>query len=110
MIQMKARRIVMSTHVREERLDRMTYIAMNVGFGEVIMEHRMETKRECITDTGVILVKGLEDDFLITAFVGTIDKVSAIYHANGYERIPSPVYNKVIKNAYHVKMQNIVKY
>ena len=107
---MKTRRIVMSAHVKEERLDRMTYIAMNVGFGEVIMEHRMETKRECITDTGVILVKGLEDDFLITAFVGTIDKVSAIYHANGYERIPSSVYNKVVKNAYHVKMQNIVKY
>lgn len=107
---MKAKRIVMSAHVREERLDRLTYIAMNVGFGEVIIENRLETKRECITDTGVILVKGLEDDFLITAFIGTIDKVSAIYHANGYERIPTSVYNKVIKNACHVKLQNCAKY
>ena len=107
---MKAKKIVMSTHVREDRLDRMTYIAINVGFGEVVMEHRMETKKECITNTGVILVKNLEDDFLITAFVGTIDKVTAIYHANGYDRIPTNIYNKVTKNAYHVKMQNIVKY
>lgn len=107
---MKTNRIVMSAHVREDRLDRMTYIAMNVGFGEVVMEHRMESKRECITDTGVILVKGLEDDFLITAFVGTIDKVSAIYHANGFDRVPTKIYNKVQKNVYHVKMQNIVKY
>ena len=107
---MKAKRIVMSAHVREDRLDRMTYIAMNVGFGEVVMEHRLETKRECITNTGVILVKALEEDFLITAFVGTIDKVNAIYHANGFERVPTNIYNKVQKNAYHVKMQNIVKY
>ena len=107
---MKANKIKMSNHARDERLDRLTYIALNVGFGEVVLEHRTETKRECITDTGVILVKGLEDDFLITAFIGTIDKVSDIYHANGYERIPTSVYNKVIKNARHVKLQNCAKY
>jgi hypothetical protein len=107
---MKTTKIKMSTHVVEERLDRLTYIAMNIGFGKIIIEHCLETKRECITDTGIILVKDLKEDFLITAFVGTIDKVSAIYHANGYERIPTPIYNKVIKNTYHVKRQNVVKY
>lgn len=107
---MKCNKIQMSAHVREDRLDRMTYIAINVGFGDVIIENILETKRECLTDTGVILVKSLTDDFLITAFVGTIDKVSAMYHATGHERIPARIYNKVVKNAYHVKMQNIVKY
>ena len=107
---MKPTRIKMSQHVQDERLDRLTYIAMNIGFGEVVLEHRMETKRECVTDTGIILVKALDDEFLITAFVGTIDKVSALYHSNGYERIPTTIYNKIAKNSKHLKAQNFAKY
>lgn len=107
---MKVQKIALSSHAKNERLDRLTYIAVNIGFGETVIEHCMETKRECVTDTGIILVKDLHNEFLITAFVGTIDKISAIYHANGFERVPTHIYNKAQKNLYHVKMQNLVKY
>lgn len=107
---MKPTRIKMSRHVQEERLDRLTYIAMEVGFGEVVLEQRYPDKRECVTDTGVILVKALNDEFLITAFVATIDKVSAIYLSNGYERIPTAIYNKIAKNTRHLKAQNEARY
>ena len=31
---MKAQKVRMSTHATEDRLDRLTYIAMTIGFGD----------------------------------------------------------------------------
>ena len=37
----------MTYHAQMERTDRLVYIAMTVGFGEVVFEHRTEVHREC---------------------------------------------------------------
>ena len=55
--------MIMTNHVREDRADRLTYIALTIGFGNVVFEHRDGEYRECITDTGVLMVKN------ITAFI-----------------------------------------
>ena len=109
---MKATRVKMSIHAREERLDRLTYIAMNVGFGDTVFEApngQHPDRIDCLTDTGVLIIKG-RDGTIITAYIPTMDKVIAIYRRQGITRIPTAVYNKVRKNEYHVKMCNIAKY
>ena len=105
LIQMK-----MSEHTKTDRLDRMVYIATTVGFGNVVFEKVEEDKRECLTDTGVLLVKALEKDFLITAFIVTLDKASALYKSAGYERMPDNLYRKIQKNKIHIKKQNEVRF
>lgn len=110
---MTAKRVKMTTHVREERLDRLTYIAMNVGFGEVVLEHPHNDgsgKIDCITDTGVLIIKSARDGAIITAYIPDINKVTAIYRKMGYTRIPTAINNRVLKNVYHARMSNIVKY
>ena len=110
---MTAKRVKMTAHVIEERLDRLTYIAMNVGFGEVVLEHPHEDgsgKVDCLTDTGVLIIKSAKTGAIITAYIPDIGKVTAIYHKMGYTRIPTAMNNKIMKNVYHAKMSNIVKY
>lgn len=100
----------MSEHTKTDRLDRMVYIATTVGFGNVIFERVEQDKRECLTDTGVLLVKALESDFLITAFIVSIDKANAMYKSAGKGRMPDSLYRKINKNKIHLKKQNEVKF
>lgn len=104
--------MAMTYHARIERADRLTYIAMNVGFGEVILEtpHPKYADRiQCLTNTGVFIVKTKQGD-VITAFIPTVERVSAMYRAMGYNRVPTYVMNKAKKNVKHIVIQNTVRY
>lgn len=98
-----------SNHLKQERLDRMVYILStpSLGLGEVVLEHRMDTKRECVTNSGIILVKALETEFLITAYVATLDKVYALYRSEGHDHIPDGLAHRIVKNKPHVQLQNM---
>ena len=101
--------IKMTNHVKFERTDRMTYIAMTVGFGEVIFEHQINGHRECITNSGVLLIKSLHEEVLITAYIVSIDKAIALYRQKfGNQRMPSRLYSVITNNAHHLKKQNQV--
>ena len=101
----------MSIHAREDRTDRLTYIAMTVGFGAVVAERVTETTRECLTDTGVLIIKAREEEFMITAYIADMDKAFAVYcNAKNCGRMPTYLHQRVLKNAYHCKMQNKVRY
>lgn len=101
----------MSKHVVTDRMDRMLYIAQYVGWGNVVLEVTLPATqgRYCLTDTGVILVKRPNEDFVITAFVGNMDKVIMMYRTAGYDRMPQSMYNRVVKNKVHLVKQNKYK-
>lgn len=100
-----------SKHLMEDRLERMTYILSTpaLSIDKVVLEHRMETKRECVTDSGVILVKALETEFVITAYVATLEKVYALYRAEGYDHLPDGLVHRINKNKIHVVLQNMTE-
>lgn len=104
--------LVMSEHTKVDRLERMVYIASTIEFGNTLLEVPNDRNRiECITDTGVILVKARSEsnDILVTAFVATVEKVSAMYHSAGYDHIPEYLYRRIIKNKVHVILQNMTE-
>lgn len=91
--------IKLSKHCTEERLDRLVHISMTIGFGEIILTNiTADNKRECLTDTGVVLIMDLYDDFLITAYVIDIDRLTAMYLSHGHDRVPTKIARKVVKN------------
>lgn len=98
----------MSYHCREDRLDRLTYIATTIGWGEVVAERRTENRRECLTDTGVVMIKALDRDFLITAYIASIDRAFAIYHDvyGKNAKLPQSLYKRICKNKKYHKNQN----
>ena len=98
-------RMTLSKHAKIERENRLTYIAMTVGFGQVIRERITDTRRICLTSTGVILVKDVEEEFLITAYVGSKEQVSWIYCD---ERVPCEIWQLVKHNVAHVTQQNLI--
>ena len=102
--------MIMTNHARFERADRLTYIAMTIGFGEPVLEHKENGFRQCITNTGVLMIKDAHEDVLITAFVCDMDKAIAIYKKSGYNRIPTKMYKTIVKNRVHIEKQNNVVY
>ena len=100
-----------SSHLVHERLDRMTYILSTpaLDISKIVLEHRLETKRECVTSSGVILVKALETEFVITAYVATLDKIYALYRAEGYDHLPDSLAHRILKNKDHVRLQNMTE-
>lgn len=84
-----------SKHFREERLERATYIATTVGFGEVVAEMPSKALMMRLTNTGVILVVEPETDTLVTMYIATLEQYA--YIAN-LVKVPKEVKKKVREN------------
>ena len=100
-----------SYHISEDRLDRACYIMETVGLGEIIKEVRDVDERgrvswQCLTDTGVILIFNEQKTMMVTLYIATQPKVSAMYKGN----TPSWVMKMVKKNLRYVAEQNKVRY
>ena len=97
-------------HISEDRLDRACYIMQTIGIGEIIKEERCIDEKgrvswQCFTNTGVILILSQDKKMLITLYIATQPKVSAIYKGN----TPSWVINMVRKNRKFAEEQNKVR-
>ena len=97
-------------HVSADRTDRTLFILEKLGIGNVIKEEKRfdENGRgswECLTDTGVLLVKSLDNTIIVTLYIPNLSKVNALYKGN----TPSWVFKMVKKNQQYAKMQNKVK-
>ena len=108
MIKMIKRNI--SYHISEDRLDRACYIMQTIGLGEIIKEQRCVDEKgrvsyQCLTDTGVMLVFNERKDMVVTLYIATQPKVSAMYKGN----TPSWVIKMIKKNKQYAEMQNKVK-
>ena len=89
-------KIMMTKHVVNDRMERLMYIAQNIGWGEILVEVQSSNDtRMCLTSTGVVLIKPLYEERLVTAYVANINDI-------GCTRVPSFMFTKVKKNKGHV--------
>ena len=62
-------KFIPTTHLLEDRMDRVVFIATTIGFGEIVEEFYIEDNHgkhyECVTSTGVIIVKDLSKKWLL---------------------------------------------
>lgn len=94
-----------TVHAAVERIDRIVYIAKNIGWGEgIAVEVRREDRRtrELLTDSGVLIVKDMNEDIFVTAYVPTYEKTISLYKMAG-KRMPSYIAAKVKKNQKYSK-------
>lgn len=82
-------KFIPTTHLIEDRMDRVVFIATKVGFGEIVEEFYIEDNHgkhyECVTSTGVIIVKDLSKKVVVTMFVGRMGQIKRLY---GDKEIP----------------------
>lgn len=99
-------------HMSLDRSDRAIYILSTIGMGDhIIKEQRCVDDKgrvswQCLTNTGVLLVMDERKEIIITMYIASQPKVSAMYEG----KTPSWVFNIVRKNRKHAEMQNKVRY
>lgn len=91
-------RTKMSHHAKTDRLERLTACLENIGCGEVILETTHQNARYRLTSTGLILVYNLTEEVLITGYMATISKCTAMYHSSGYQKVPQAIKKTVVRN------------
>lgn len=101
----------LTNHMVLDRSDRAVYILLNLGLGEIIKEtHRIDEKGrsswQCLTNTGVLIVMDEKKETIITLYVASQPKVSAMYKGN----TPTWLLKVVKKNKKHAKLQNEARY
>lgn len=76
-------RMIPTRHLVEDRADRVVFIATTIGFGEVVEEFYVNDNHgahyECVTSTGVIIVKGLDRKTVVTMYVAHHNQVKRLY-------------------------------
>ena len=92
--------IKMSEHATNDRIERLTYIATEIGIGEPILSYEEEECRTIsLTDTGIVIIQDSYTKVLITAYVASIDRACAMWHrVHGITQMPNSLYNQVIRN------------
>lgn len=100
-----------TAHVAVERFDRISYIIDTIGLGEEILFEALlpnsqnVTRRMALTNTGVILVKPLDADIVITAWIASIEQAVKISKASGHNKMPESIYRKIKNNKKYAKNQ-----
>ena len=84
----------MSHHMRADRVDRLTKIAITIGFGEIIKEAPIRGAVGMFSDTGVLYIVNKKKKLIITAYVATVDEAVAFYGG----RLPPKIFAVVRKN------------
>ena len=93
--------IKMSEHATNDRIERLAYIATEIGIGEPVVSYLDETtyRLAILTDTGVVVIKDSYTEELVTAYVASLDRACAMWHrVHGTTQMPNSLYNQVIRN------------
>lgn len=76
-------KIIPTRHLTEDRMERVVFIATTIGFGDIIEEFYVDDDHgkhyECITSTGVIIIKGLDRKTVVTMYVAHRNQIKRLY-------------------------------
>ena len=97
--------MTLSNHFMVERMERMVYIGMNIGYGEIVFTYldKRDNRRYCLTTTGLLEVLAPDEDVLITAFPCDVKRAYALSRLAGLEYIPPQVFRAVQNNDAHIR-------
>ena len=93
--------IKMSEHATNDRIERLAYIATEIGIGEPVLSYldEMTYRLVILTDTGVIVVKDSYTEELVTACVASLDRACAMWErVYGTKILPNSLYKQIIRN------------
>lgn len=92
--------MLFSYHAQVERADRLAQLEEVLGFTKIVLEVEVveEEKRYCLTSSGILIVKNLHRDYVVTAFMANIDQCYRLYRMAGKAQMSPKMYKRVIKN------------
>ena len=101
----------MTAHATLDREPRFTAIENSIGWGNPVVmvpDRKNETATATLTDTGVLIIRGL-DNTIITAWVANVRQAVAIWRqATGVLQMPKALWNMVNYNNDTTYWRNLV--
>ena len=87
-------------HAGVERANRLQALEEVLGFTKPVLEVVVEEeeKRYLLTSSGIIVVKNLYRDIVITAFMATVAQGYRLYRMAGKAQVSPKVYKRITKN------------
>jgi len=91
----------LSKHAKVDRPDRILWIATEVGFGQIvdtiqIYDVERGYRRVELTETGVAIIKAVDEEVIITMYLPTQRQLAAWY--NGSRFVPVRLLNVAKRN------------
>lgn len=90
--------MLLSYHAEVERAERLQKLENVLGFTSVVLEVCHSEKRYCLTSSGIIIIKDIAKDYVVTAMMATIDQCYRLYRLAGKSQISPKIYKRVKKN------------
>lgn len=92
--------MIYTYHAGVERADRIKAIEETLGFTNPVLEVQVvrEEKRYLLTSSGVIVVKNLYTDVVVTAFMANVDQCYRLYRMAGKGQVAPKMMKRVRKN------------
>lgn len=89
-----------SYHAQYERANRLAQLEEVLGFTKIVLEVPVyeENKRYCITSSGILIVKAITEEFVITAFMCNINQCYRLYKMAGKAQVSPKLYKRITKN------------
>ena len=87
-------------HAECERANRLQALEEILGFTNAVLEIKCyeEEKKYLLTSSGIIVVKNLYRDTVITAYMANINQCYRLYRMAGKSQISPKVRKRVLKN------------
>lgn len=97
----KDKKTEMTRHFQKDRLNRAVFIAIHLGYGEIVHERlvfdeQRGARLHCVTSTGVDIIKGADGKAVITAFILTVSQLKKLFDDEG--KIPLSLLTQVRRN------------
>jgi hypothetical protein len=97
----KIQKTKFSSHARNHRVDRIVFIATEIGYGETvdniqIYDVERGYRRVTLTETGVAIIKAMEEEFVITMYCPTQRQLKVWYGSQG--AVPIRLWNAAGRN------------
>lgn len=104
-------KMTMTHHASRDRYERLCALIDYLGMDEIVLEvpdYANEGANLCLTRSGIIIVRGVADNVVITAYMASVNCVYAMYKQAGYQRIPKKLFNRICEiNVKYAFLKNL---
>ena len=92
-----------SKHLQNDHPERLAALDEYIGFTNIVLEvveiHKKYGRRRVgITSSGIMVIRSLREDFIITAYLPTMMEIEKVAKQSGKKCVPPKLLKKVQKN------------
>lgn len=92
--------MTLSYHAKVERAERLSALKSVLGFTSTVLEveYKQARTKQCLTSSGIMIIKNIDTDVVITAYMANMKQCIKLYRDAGKAQVSPKMYKRVQKN------------